>query len=472
MPTWTLDWKRGPLEVRLPDDGTVTSIERPATMPGRGSWLDVIAHAVDHPIGSPPLRDIVKAGDRVALLVTDMQDEILGQQGVGDYLIDYLGAAGVDARSITLIHAAGMHGHPGARAKIGERIIGRVGAYIEHDPYDEPNLSFLGVTRLGTPVWVNRAAAEADVVIGLGQCSPSLYGFQGGAGIILPGISAADTIRYNHARILTTRTNSAWGLGNPMREDVMDVGDLARLRFKIDCAAGIPLILSSTPHGAAATETANAAFAGYFREEWPVAVSYVEANTMAAVDPADIYVFSPGRAPALMNSIYMAIESAVRATHQDGVIIAVVSAYDHTPFPPRPLAETMAEFRYVTRRWCEETGDDNPMHAYWHHRDGVCKTELLGRSLEEISRVIARFDGEPRSTTHIWSHRRSIESRRCILVSEGVPPADGAAMGFVATYADFESAYRHARDLVQPGARVLANMPPGGAIPFVRNPAP
>jgi hypothetical protein len=93
---------------------------------------------------------------------------------------------------------------------------------------------------------------------------------------------------------------------------------------------------------------------------------------------------------------------------------------------------------------------------------------LLAQPLAELSKVIARLDGEPRSTTHVWSHRRCIEARRCILVSEGIPAADGAATGFVATYPDFASAYRHALSLTGPRPRTLANMPPRLAIPFVR----
>lgn len=446
MPTWTLDWQRGPVTVDLPN---AQAIERP-TLPTLGTPLELVQNALANPIGSPPLAEMVSPNDRVALLVTDMQDRVLGREGVGDYLLDELNRLGVPDDNVVLVHAAGMHGHPGARGKLGS-LANRVGLYVEHDPFDEPSLTFLGATLFGTPVWINRWVAEADFVMGVGQCSPSLYGFQGGGGIILPGVAGADTTRYNHQRILTTKTSSAWGPGNPMREDVMDTADLAGLRLKVDFAA-------------------NTVFSGYLREEWPVAVRYVESHAMVAVEPAELYVFAPGGKAPLINSIYMGIESAARATRQDGVVIAVVSGHAHRPFPPRALEETMAELRYATARWCEETGDDNPLHEHWHFRDGVCKTELLGRSVEEISRVIARGQGEPRSTTHVWSHRRSIEARRCILVSEGIPPADGAAMGFLATYDCFEDAYNHALELTGPSPRTLANMPPNGGMPFVMDP--
>jgi nickel-dependent lactate racemase len=448
MPRWTLDWRKGPLTVELPDDGSVRVIERPE-LPTLGTPLELVKKALADPIGSPPLAELVKPADRVALLVTDMQDRILGQEGVGDYLLDELNRLGVPDDKVTLVHAAGMHGHPKGSTRLGPKLISRVGRYVEHDPFDEATHAFVGVTRLGTPVWVNKAVAEADFVMGVGQCSPSLYGFQGGAGIILPGVAAADTTRFNHNHIVTTRTSSAWGPGNPMREDVMDAGDLARLRLKVDFAG-------------------NNVFAGYFREEWPRAVAYVEQNVLVEVEPADLYVFAPPGGAELMSSIYMQVESACRATKDDGVVVAVVSAHKHKPFPPRPLAETMEEFLYVTRRWCEETGEDNPLHEHWHFRDGVCKEELLARPLEEISRVVARFQGEPRSTTHVWSHRRSIEARKTILVSDGVSPEDGAAMGFLATYPDFARAYDHALSLAGPRPRTSANMPPRGAVPFVR----
>ena len=447
MPKWTLPWRQGPFDVALPDDGSVTLIERPK-LPTLGTPLELVKKALADPIGSPPLAELVKPNQRIALLVTDMQDRILGQEGVGDYLLDQFNALGVPDSHVSIIHAAGMHGHPGARSAVGEKLIARAGFYVEHDPFDEANLSFLGVTPFGTPVWVNRWAAEADLVIGVGQCSPSLYGFQGGAGIILPGISGADTVRFNHNRILTTRTSSSWGPGNPMRQDVMDTGDLARLKLKIDF-------------------TANNVFAGYFRDEWPVAVKYIEENAMTCVEPSDLYVFAAGGDAPLMSSIYMQIESAVRATREDSVVIAVVSAHRHKPFPARPLEETMKEFLYATARWCEETGDDNPLHSHWHMRDGVCKEELLARPLSDISRVVARLQGEPRSTTHVWSHRRCIESRRTILVSEGVSAEDGEAMGFLATYPDFSSAYQHALTLTGPKPTTLANMPPNQGMPYV-----
>lgn len=443
MATWTLDWAKGPVTVTLPDDH-LTVIERPE-LPTFGTPVELVERALAQPLGCPPLEAMVRPGDRVALLVTDMQDTVFGQMGVGVYLLNRLNAAGVPDEHITIVHAAGMHGHPGARSKIGAVILNRV-RYIEHNPMDESEVSYMGMTAAGAPVWVNTTVARADFVMGVGACTPSLYGYQGGGGIILPGVAGNDTVRRNHSKIMTTRTSSCWGPGNPMREDVMDAADLARLRLKIDF-------------------TGNTVFAGYFREEWPATVSYLQQHVMVPVEPVDLYVFSPASSTSLM-SLYMQIELAEQATRRQGAIIACISASGHTPLSGRPLKETLDEFIWCTEQWTKET-EPGPRHHEARARDIVCKEELLSRSLDDIIRVIVRMEGEPRSTTHVWSHKRCILNRHTILVTEGVTPEEGARFGFQHTTRSFDDALKCALAHVGPHPRIIANMPPKNAVPWV-----
>ncbi len=446
MPTWTLDWKCGPTAIELPERNVQQIIEAPDLAP-QGAPVERVARALDRPIGCPRLEEMVHPGDRVALLVTDWHDRIVGQEGVGNYLLDRLNAVGVPDQNVTLVHAAGLHGHNGARSRLGEALLNRV-RYVEHDPLDEDSLVFRGVTPVGTPVWINPVVAEADFVLGVGGCGPSLYGYQGGGGIILPGVAGADTIRRNHTMIMTTRTASLWGPGNPQREDVLDAADLAGLRLKIDF-------------------TANTVFAGYQREEWPAAVRYVQQNFQVPTEPADVTVFAPHGSGAELMSMYMQIEHAELTTRPGGIIIACISAATHEPLARRPLAETLDEFLCCTWMWSRETGDDNPRHEHWAHRDMVCKEELLAYSFPEITKVIVRMQGEPRSTTHVWSHRRCLERKRTFLVTEGVTPEEGALMGFAFVTDSFESALARAFDELGPDLTINANLPPKKGVPYV-----
>lgn len=450
MARWDIAWQSGPQVVEIPDRNLIGLIEQP-DLPRPADPIAATLAAVDAPLGCPPLAELAQPGQRVALLVTDWHDAIFGIEGkVGPALLDRLNAAGIPDDRITVVHAAGMHGHHRGREKVGEAIIGRV-RYLEHDPLDEAGLAFLGCTFQGTPVWINRVVAEADLVIGFGGCGPSLYGFQGGGGIILPGVAGRDTIRHNHSKITTTRLMPGWGPGNPMREDVLDAADMGRLAMKIDVTAAGTIV------------------AGAPRAEWPVAVAQVRDRFMVALpEPPDIYVLALAgdRARRLAGGIYMSLELAAQTVRPGGIVIVVCSAAGDEPITGRPLEAILAETIERTEQWCRAY-DDREQLRFWHERDIHCKEELLCYSLEDLTRVVVRRQGEPRSTCMSWSHRRALAQARTFLVSEGISPATGAAMGFACTTASFAAALDQALGELGPDARIAANVPPRNGVPRV-----
>jgi nickel-dependent lactate racemase len=440
MATWTLDWRDGPLTVDVPDRNLRQTVSARDMPPRQAEWTDLVRQAIEHPIGSPPLRDLLKPGMRLAILLTDVHDGMFGQkERVGPWLFDYLNAAGIPDDRILLVHAAGLHGHGDAIGRIGPEVLGRV-RYHEHDPLDESCLTFRGATWQGTPVWINKLAAECDMILGFGGCGPSLFGFQGGAGIILPGISAADTIRQNHIKIMNSqRVISGWWPGNPQRMDVMDAGDLAGFRFKIDV-------------------TGNAVFAGYFREEWPIAVEYVKEHQLTRVAPTDIYVYAPSSSRELANTLYMQLEYGSAILRPGGIFIVVAESSDHVREPDRPVEQTLAELAYMTVQWNRESGPGDPaVRAYWRKRDVVCKEELMRLPLDELSKVVVRKLGEPRSTTMSWSHRRCLEQTRTFLVSAGVSPEEGLSLGFAHVTRSFDEALERAFAELGRDASVVVN---------------
>jgi hypothetical protein len=330
--------------------------------------------------------------------------------------------------------------------------------YIEHEPTDEGALTFLGPTLAGTPVWVNRAVAEADCVIGVGGCAPSLFGFQGGGGIILPGAAGRDTIRHNHTTIMCSQIMAGWGPGNPLREDILDAADLARLRLKIDF-------------------TWNTVFAGYPRESWPAAVRYVQQHVMTPLDPVDVYVLGVRGARELAGALYMNLEFAAQATRPGGAIIVLAAATDHRPIERRPLPDVLAETVFVTEEWNRETGDPpDPsgelarQRAHWRERDVRCKETLICESLETLSRILTRRQGEARTTTMVWSHRRCLEERRVFLVSNGVSREEGLKMGFAWVTSSYDEALERALDETNGGrSRIAVNAAERPGYPLVPN---
>src|SRR5688572_17850840 len=133
VPTWTLDWRSGPLEVTVPERN-LRQVVQSKQLPSLGAWTELVRAAIEAPIGSPPLRELVRPGMRVAVLLTDWHDAIFGARDrVGPMLLDYLNAAGVPDDRILLVHAAGLHGHADATERIGPEVLGRV-RYHEHNP--------------------------------------------------------------------------------------------------------------------------------------------------------------------------------------------------------------------------------------------------------------------------------------------------------------------------------------------------
>src|SRR5437764_537097 len=128
--TWTLDWQRGPLGVTIPDRN-LRQVVQARPQPSLGAWPDLVRTAIENPIGSPPLRALLRGGMKVAILVTDWHDAMFGTRDrVGPMLLDYLNAAGIPDRDVLLVHAAGLHGHRDARERIGDEVLGRI-AYEE-----------------------------------------------------------------------------------------------------------------------------------------------------------------------------------------------------------------------------------------------------------------------------------------------------------------------------------------------------
>ncbi|MCZ6679275.1 MAG: lactate racemase domain-containing protein [Candidatus Poribacteria bacterium] len=439
MATFQVPWTDGQMSLNVPDQNIAAVVASP-DLPRLGEPLELVKRAIEKPIGGPPLKEAVKPTDRVAFLITDTMDTLMGPpHNIGPYLLDELNAAGVADGQITVVHAAGMHGHGRAVQKLGEGWLHRV-RYLEHHPHKAEDLAFVGTTSMGTPVWVNKAVAEADYVFGVGGCSPSLFGWHGGAGIILPGASGRDTIRHNHTYILMNRPISGWGPDNPQREDVQNAGDLAGFNMKIDF-------------------TANTVFAGYHRAEWPTAVKYCQEHTMTPVEPADIYIMGVGGSPNL-GCLYMKIETAEQVIRENGIVILVCSAHEQPDVSDWSEARALQQTVDSTNAWMENTGTLN-IRGDAGELDLLARFRLMQLPLPRLAQILTRREGEPRSTCMSWSHRRAIERGRTFIVTE-MAEAQAYSYGFAYVTRSFDDALQKASQEVGRDARIIVNAPLSG----------
>ena len=164
-----------------------------------------VREALRHPVGSAPLKDVVEAGDTVAIIVSDITRLVHTAQML-PVIVDELNQAGVKDEQITVITAQGTHrAHTPEEDAIvcGEEMVKRL-KVISHDCRDAVQLVKVGTTTYGNDVYLNAHAVKADKVILTGAVSfHPMAGFGGGRKAVLPGIVGYDTIMRNHAMALT-----------------------------------------------------------------------------------------------------------------------------------------------------------------------------------------------------------------------------------------------------------------------------
>ena len=149
----------------------------------------LIRRALAEPIDSPPLRELVSRGDKVAVVASDCTRETRSDLFLPT-IVEELNSAGVPDRNIAIVIALGIHrGQTGAehRRLVGNELHERIRP-VDHDPRDRAGLVSYGKTSRGTEVAVNRTVAEADKIVLTGAVSPHYFaGFGGGRKSIMPG---------------------------------------------------------------------------------------------------------------------------------------------------------------------------------------------------------------------------------------------------------------------------------------------
>jgi len=180
---------------------SLAGIYAPRQVPGCADPATEIQDALDQPLDTPRVEDIVHPSDRVVVVIDDYTRPTPVSL-ILPALVDRLQRAGAADSQITLLVATGTH-RPCTpdelRRKLGEELYLRF--HLEqHDCEDVSSQVFLGVTSRGTPVWVNRLVVEADRVFGIGHIDPSDYaGYAGGHKLIVPGVAARETVDTNHS---------------------------------------------------------------------------------------------------------------------------------------------------------------------------------------------------------------------------------------------------------------------------------
>jgi len=316
----TLAYGRNGLPVEIPEESTVLI---PKQNPGLADEAAAVRDALEEPIGSPPLRDIVSASDRVAIVFSDLTRPMPTAR-VLPHLLSEL--AHVPDKQILLINALGTHrgNTPGELDEILGPDVARRYPILQHDAWDKENLVEVGTSSFGHLILINRAYCEADIRIVTGLIEPHLFaGFSGGPKAVLPGIAGFDTIMQNHGYKMLAHPRATYGYneGNPMWEEVREAARMARPHFVLNVSVNRKREITGVFAGE--MEAAHAAGVQAVRESAmvPVGKLYDIVVTTNSGYPLDLNLYQGGKG----------MRAALPVLKRGGAMIYVAECKDGIP---------------------------------------------------------------------------------------------------------------------------------------------
>ncbi len=246
MKTIKMKFGHGYMDVSVPEQNLLGVIIK-ETPPSVTTEEQVILTALANPIGTPRLRDIVRPGERVCVVVSDITRAWQRMNVYLPYVVQELNQGGIKDKDIHFLCALGYHRKQTREEH--ERLLGpdlsQRFEIVDHDCMDKSNLVTLGKTSRGTPVAINRIAAEADRLVLTGCCTYHPWvGWGGGKKSILPGISSIESIQHNHLMILDERghqrpeVRSGNVKDNPIHLDMLEVAAIVKPCFIFNVIIG------------------------------------------------------------------------------------------------------------------------------------------------------------------------------------------------------------------------------------------
>jgi nickel-dependent lactate racemase len=316
-----LDYGREGLQVDVPDERTTVVEPHPRT-PIADAHAALVG-AIRAPRQSAPLRDVVRAGQRVAVSVCDIT-RAQPRRDMLRALFDEL--PHTRAEDVVILIATGTHrtNTPDELDQmLGRDIVARY-RIINHDARDKSSLEFVGTTSTGVQVHLNREFLRADVRITTGFVEPHFFaGFSGGPKMVAPGLAGIETVLTLHDARRIGHPCATWGIteGNPIHDDVREIARMVGVHFAVDVALN-------------REHQITAVFAGDLFAEHGAACAYAKQTAMRAVPaPFDVVLTSNSGYP-LDQNLYQAVKgmsAAAKIVKPGGSIICAAECRDGLP---------------------------------------------------------------------------------------------------------------------------------------------
>ncbi|HKQ89136.1 MAG TPA: nickel-dependent lactate racemase [Blastocatellia bacterium] len=229
-----LQYGKEGLEIEIPSNNVTTLA--PRFIPGLPDEAAAFREAVRAPINSKPLRELIGASDRVAVVIPDITRPLPSER-----LLTWLFAEldHVPVENFVIVNGTGSHrvNTPAELASmVGDEIASRY-RIVNHNSHDPATLTLAGKTGDGRDLFFNREYVEADKRVVMGFIEPHfMAGFSGGYKGVFPALADIDSIMHYHRADVIGHPLSTWGVteGNPTQLQIRANGRALPVDFLVN----------------------------------------------------------------------------------------------------------------------------------------------------------------------------------------------------------------------------------------------
>jgi nickel-dependent lactate racemase len=328
---------RNGITIDVPEHATIVE---PPNLQAVENEEHAVMEALRNPIGTASLKDLVKATDKVAIVISDITRPTPNEKLV-PWLLNEM--KHVPLENFTIINGTGTH-----RDQTREEFVGMLGEWvvahlniINHHCQSPEELVKVGESSFGCDVYLNKTYVEADFRIATGFIEPHFFaGFSGGCKGIMPGIAGLETILTFHNARMIGNPLSTWGnmVNNPLQTMAREVNLMCKPDFLLN------VTLNSQKE---ITEV----FAGDLFEAHAEGCAYTRDHAMIQCEQRFDVVITSNSGYPLDQNLYQAVKgmsAAQKIVKQGGSILCVVECSDGVPSHGNfaailQMAETPAE---------------------------------------------------------------------------------------------------------------------------------
>ncbi|MBI5968027.1 MAG: nickel-dependent lactate racemase [Deltaproteobacteria bacterium] len=322
------------LEFKLPPGWSLLGNLQTQNLPPIGR--NEMVRCLQNPLGTLRLQEIARGKKNAVVIASDVTRPVQGEIAL-PLILNSLNRGGIADENILLIMGGGTHQAPqdlpeAYKEKYGQEVVDRL-KILYHNP--DEDLIYLGQTRRGHPIEVNRWVAEADLKVAFGGIIPhGLGGYSGGAKSILPAVSSRESIIQNHLMVVEPGVGIGLVEGNPMREEMEEIAE----RVGLDFIFNLVLNAEGDPVGAVSGDFRQAHRQGValarqiFQAELPSRAQVV----FTSGHPFDIHFYQSLKGPY----------SVLNACQDGGTIIHLTPAYEGVRAGTKRLFSTVRTIGY------------------------------------------------------------------------------------------------------------------------------